>query len=78
MKPFIHILYEERETLLWSVMTRFGKLKYLTNKKDGEKCAVSSNYLLLVQKFDKNVVKNLKNLKNILERKRKGSFCPLL
>ena len=44
MKPLIHILYEEMETLLWNVMA-----KCLTNKKDGEKCAVSANELLLVQ-----------------------------
>ena len=76
MKPLIHILHEEMETLLWNVMAKFVKSKYLTNKKDGEKCAVSANELLLVQTTDKNVVKNLKTL--ILERKQKDSFCPLL
>ena len=61
LKPLIHILYEEMETLLWNVMAKFVKSKYLTNKKDGEKCAVSANELLLVQTADKNV-KNLKNI----------------
>ena len=40
MKPLIHIVYEEMETLLWNVMAKFAKPKYLTNKKDGEKCVV--------------------------------------
>ena len=43
MKPLIHILYEEMETLLWNVMAKFVKSKYLTNKKDGEKCAMFAN-----------------------------------
>ena len=61
LKPLIHILYEEMETLLWNVMTKFVKSTYLTNKKDGEKCAVSANELLLVQTADKNV-KNPNNI----------------
>ena len=47
--------------MLWNVMAKFVKSKYLTNKKDGEKCAVSANEILLVQTADKNV-KNLKNI----------------
>ena len=43
LKPLIHILYEEMETLVWTVIEKFVKSKYLTNKKDGEKCAVSAN-----------------------------------
>ena len=74
MKPLIHILYEEMETLLWNVMAKFVKSKYLTNKKDGEKCAVSANELLLVQTADKNVVKNLKNID--IGTKAKGLFLP--
>ena len=34
LKPLIHILYEEMETLLWTVMAKFLKSKYLTNKKE--------------------------------------------
>ena len=74
MKPLIHILHEEMETLLWNVMAKFVKSKYLTNKKDGEKCAVSANELLLVQTADKNVVKNLKNID--IGTKAKGLFLP--
>ena len=55
-------------------MAKFVKSKYLTNKKDGEKCAVSANELLLVQTADKNVVKNLKNID--IETKAKGLFSP--
>ena len=74
LKPLIHILYEEMETLLWNVMAKFVKSKYLTNKKDGEKCAVSANELLLVQTAEKNVVKNLKNID--IGTKAKGLFLP--
>ena len=70
----IHILYEEMETLLWNVMAKFVKPKYLTNKKDGEKCAVSANELLLVQTADKNVIKKLKNID--IGTKAKGLFLP--
>ena len=62
MKPLIHILYEEIETLLRNVMAKFVKSKYLTNKKNGEKRAVAANELLLGQTADTNVVKNLKNI----------------
>ena len=62
MKPLIHILYEEMETLLWNVMTKFMKSKYLTNKKNGQKRAVAANELLLGQTADTDVVKNLKNI----------------
>ena len=55
-------------------MAKFVKSKYLTNKKDGEKCAVSANELLLVQTADKNVVKNLKNID--IGTKAKGLFLP--
>lgn len=48
MKPLIHILYGEMETLLWNVMAKFVKLKYLIEKKNGEKCTVSATELLLV------------------------------
>ena len=53
-------------------MAKFVKSKYLTNKKDGEKCAVSANELLLVQTADKNVIKNLKNID--IGTKTKGLF----
>ena len=43
LKPLIHLFYEQRETLLRNVMAKFVKSKYLTNKMDGEKCAVSAN-----------------------------------
>ena len=49
------------------------KSTYLTNK-DGEKCAVSANELLLVQTTDNNVVKNLKNID--IATKAKGLFLP--
>ena len=62
MKPLIHILYEEMETLLWNVMTKFVKSKYLTNKKNGQKRAVAANELLLGQTADTDVVKNLKKI----------------
>ena len=62
MKPLIHILYEEMETLLWNVMAKFVKSKYLTNKNNGEKRALAGNELLLGQTADTNVVKNLKNI----------------
>ena len=62
MKPLIRILYEEIETLLWNVMAKFVKSKYLTKKKNGEKRAVAANKLLLGQTADTNVVKNLKNI----------------
>ena len=75
LKPLIHILHEEMETLLWNVMAKFVKSKYLTNKKDGEKWAVSANELLLVQTTDKNVVKNLKNID--VGTKAKGLFFAL-
>ena len=55
-------------------MAKFVKSKYLTNNKDGEKCAVSANELLLVQTADKNVVKNLKNID--IGTKAKGLFLP--
>ena len=48
--------------MLWNVMAKFVKPKYLTNKKDGEKCAVSATELLFVQTANKNVVQNLKNI----------------
>ena len=64
------------ETLLWSVMAKFVKSKYLTNKKYGEKCGVSANELLLVQTADKNVVKNLKNID--IGTKTKEPIFPLL
>ena len=40
MKPLIHILHEEMETLLWNVLAKFVKSKHLTENKDGEKCAL--------------------------------------
>lgn len=48
MKPLIHILYGEMETLLWNIAAKFVKSKYLNEKKDGEKCAVSATELLLM------------------------------
>ena len=50
------------------------KPKYLTNRKDGEKCAVSVNELLLVQTTNKNVVKNLENID--VGTKTNGLFLP--
>ena len=72
MKPLIYILYVEMETFPWNVMAKFVKLKYLANKKDGEKCAVSTNELLLLQTSDTNVAKNLKNMD--IGTKAKGLF----
>ena len=62
--------------MLWNVMPKFVKPKYLTNKKDGEKCPVSATELLLVQTANKNVVKNLKNIDT--GTKAKSLFCPEL
>ena len=47
MKPLIHILYGVMETL-WNIVAKFVKSKYLNEKKDGEKCAVSATELLLM------------------------------
>ena len=74
MKPMIHILHEEMVTLLWIVIAKFVKSKYLIEKKDGEKCAMSANESLLVQTADKNVVKGLKHTD--IGTKAKGPFLP--
>ena len=76
MKPLIHILYREMETLLWNVMAKFVKSKYLTETKDGEKCVMSATELLLVHTADKNVVKGLKHTD--IGKKSKGRFFHLL
>ena len=62
MKPLIHTLYEEMETLLWNVMAKFVKSKHLPEMKDGEKHALSLNQLLLVNTCDKDVVKGLRHI----------------
>ena len=62
MKPLIHTLYEEMGTLLWNIMAKFVRSKYLTEMKDGEKHALSVNQLLLVNTCDKDVVKGLRHV----------------
>ena len=70
----IHILYGEMETLLWNVMAKFVSSNYLTEKKGGEKCAVSATELLSVQTADKNVIKGLKHID--IGEKANGLFLP--
>ena len=41
---------------MWNIMAKFVKSKHLTEKKDGEKHALSVNQLLLVNTYDKDVV----------------------
>ena len=74
MKPLIHILHEEMGTLLWNVLAKFVKSKHLTENKDGEKCALSANQLLLVKTSDKNVVKGLRHID--IGTKASGLFLP--
>ena len=74
MTPLTHILYGEMKTLLWNVMEKFVKSKYVTEKMDEEKCAVSATELPLVQTADKNVVKSLEHID--IGAKAKGLFFP--
>ena len=75
MKQLINFLYGEMETLFWNLMAKFVKSKYLTEKKDGKKCAVSAIKLLLVQTAGaKNVVKGLMHID--IGTKTKGIFLP--
>ena len=48
MKPLIHIFYWEMETLLWNVMAKFVKSKYLTGEGGlGEMCMSVTELLLM-------------------------------
>ena len=55
-------------------MAMFFKLKYLTEKKDEEKCAVPATELMLVLIAYKNVVKGLKDID--VGMKARDSFLP--
>ena len=61
MKPLIHILYGKVETLLWFVIAKFVKLKYFTEKKNEEKCALSAAELS-VQKLIRMLSRGLEIL----------------
>ena len=63
MKLLIHILYKKIEKLLWNIMSR-----------QGEKCAVSLNKLLLLDLSDKKLVKTLKMID--IETKAKSLLVP--
>ena len=55
-------------------MAKFVKSKHLIENKDGEKCALSANQLLLVKTSDKNVVKGLRHID--IGTKASGLFLP--
>ena len=60
--------------LLWNVFTKFVKSKHLIEKKDGEKHALSVNQLLLVNTYNKDVVKGLCHVD--VGTKASGLFLP--